>query len=87
MKSVWLTLCAVTLFVSACATKAFPVLIPPAEKPAPQEPAAAESAALTALYEATDGANWTRNDNWLSDAPLAARTMCIRRVPIIFFPP
>ena len=27
-------------------------------------------AALVALYEATDGANWTSNDNWLSNAPL-----------------
>ena len=27
-------------------------------------------AVLVALYEATDGANWNRNDNWLSDAPL-----------------
>ena len=26
--------------------------------------------ALIALYEATDGANWTDNTNWLSDAPL-----------------
>ncbi|MDE2882057.1 MAG: Ig-like domain-containing protein, partial [Acidobacteriota bacterium] len=25
---------------------------------------------LTALYEATGGPNWIRNDNWLSDAPL-----------------
>ena len=23
-----------------------------------------------ALYEATDGANWRSNDNWLSEAPL-----------------
>ena len=27
-------------------------------------------AALRALYNATDGANWTRNTNWLSDAPI-----------------
>ena len=25
---------------------------------------------LTALYQATDGENWTNNDNWLSDRPL-----------------
>ena len=25
---------------------------------------------LIALYEATDGANWINNDNWLTDAPL-----------------
>ncbi len=29
-----------------------------------------DRAALVALYEATDGPNWTRNENWLSDAPL-----------------
>ena len=26
--------------------------------------------ALAALYEATDGPNWGRNDNWCTDAPL-----------------
>jgi len=26
--------------------------------------------ALRAFYEATDGLNWTRNENWLTDAPL-----------------
>ena len=30
----------------------------------------AQRAALVALYNATDGANWTRRDNWLSGAPL-----------------
>ena len=29
-----------------------------------------DRAALVALYEATDGANWVNNDNWLTDAPL-----------------
>ncbi|WP_420441702.1 Ig-like domain-containing protein [Candidatus Palauibacter sp.] len=29
-----------------------------------------DRAALVALYNATDGSNWTRNDNWLTDAPL-----------------
>ena len=29
-----------------------------------------ERAALGALYEALGGAGWTRNDNWLTDAPL-----------------
>ncbi len=41
-------------------------------------PAAADSFATTAgdhdvlvaLYEATDGPNWTKNDSWLTDAPL-----------------
>ncbi len=31
----------------------------------------ADRAALVALYEATDGPNWSRSDNWLTDAPLA----------------
>ncbi len=30
-----------------------------------------DRAVLVALYEATDGANWTNNTNWLSDRPLA----------------
>ena len=30
-----------------------------------------ELAALHALYNATDGANWTNSDKWLSDAPLS----------------
>lgn len=29
-----------------------------------------DRAVLVALYEATDGANWTNNTHWLSDAPL-----------------
>ena len=33
---------------------------------------ARDRAALVALYEATGGSNWTRNDNWLTDAPLNA---------------
>ena len=73
MKRVWLTLCAVMLIVSACATETIPVLIPSAEGPTGRDPTAAEErAALAALYQATDGANWTRSDNWLSDAPVAA---------------
>ena len=31
---------------------------------------ATDRAALVALYRATDGDNWTKNTNWLSDAPL-----------------
>ena len=31
---------------------------------------ATERAALVALYYATDGPNWIRKDNWLTDAPL-----------------
>ena len=30
-----------------------------------------EREALVALYEATDGPNWTNSENWLTDAPLA----------------
>ena len=30
-----------------------------------------ELAALQSLYNATDGANWTNNDNWLTDEPLS----------------
>ena len=32
--------------------------------------AVGDRAALVALYEATDGPNWTRNANWLTDRPL-----------------
>ena len=31
---------------------------------------ASERAALIALYHATDGPNWDRQDNWLSEAPI-----------------
>ena len=33
-------------------------------------PATTDRGALVALYEATDGANWKHNNNWLSDKPL-----------------
>ncbi len=33
-------------------------------------PANTDSEVLVALYNATDGANWTTNTNWLSDKPL-----------------
>ena len=33
--------------------------------------ATTDRGALIALYEATDGANWTHNDNWLTDKPLS----------------
>ena len=32
---------------------------------------AADRAALVALYNATDGSNWEKSDNWLSDEPLS----------------
>ena len=34
-------------------------------------PSTGDRAALVALYNATDGANWTNNANWLSDAPIS----------------
>ena len=34
------------------------------------EPTSADRDALTALYNATGGANWTRGDNWLSEYPI-----------------
>ena len=36
--------------------------------PTPTPPV--DRAALVALYNSTDGSNWTRNDNWLSERPL-----------------
>ena len=42
--------------------------------PAPDADAGESSSdrdALIALYNATNGANWTRNDGWLSDAPIS----------------
>ncbi len=48
---------------------AAPTLAP--SPPISQVEAAAERAALVALYEATDGANWIRNDNWLTDEPIS----------------
>ena len=34
------------------------------------DPVSGDQAALVALYEATNGDNWTNNTNWLSDRPL-----------------
>ena len=36
----------------------------------PSGAAASDRAVLVALYNATDGQNWFRKDNWLSDSPL-----------------
>ena len=36
----------------------------------PPPPASGDRAALVALYNATDGANWHTNTNWLSNVPL-----------------
>ena len=38
--------------------------------PTPPGSPDSDRAALVALYIATDGPNWTRNTNWLSDAPI-----------------
>ena len=43
----------------------------PTATPTVQTNASDDRAALSAFYEATDGANWERSDNWLTDAPLA----------------
>ena len=40
-------------------------------KPSPEMRKAAEREALIALYESTDGENWTYNDNWCTDMPLS----------------
>ena len=37
-----------------------------------QDGVAADKAALTALYNATDGVNWTPNTNWATDQPLSS---------------
>ena len=34
---------------------------------------ATDRTTLVALYNATDGPNWTNNENWLSDAPTGER--------------
>ena len=68
---------AALLLAAACsgdATAPDPATVEP-EPPAPSANRAAvatadDRAALVALYEATDGPNWTRNGNWLTDAPL-----------------
>ena len=38
--------------------------------PAVSGSAETDREALVALYNATNGENWFRSDNWLSDAPL-----------------
>ena len=42
----------------------------PAPSPTPPFSVEKQRAALVAIYNATDGPNWTENSNWLSDAPL-----------------
>ena len=43
---------------------------PPAEDDSSDRQASPDRDALVALYNATDGANWTNNTNWLGDAPI-----------------
>ena len=76
------TVLAIAVVLSACSDDLAPTPEPtatptatPTSTPAPTPtdtptPAAVDRAALVALYEATDGANWTNNTNWLSDEPL-----------------
>ena len=45
-------------------------LIPSNDLATLDRPSCAEREALEVLYNATDGANWRLNDNWLSDKPL-----------------
>ncbi len=59
---------AALLVVAVLGESARPLL---AQEPSePPEGVATDRAALMALYVATDGANWTRNDNWGSGEPL-----------------
>ena len=58
-----------TLPAAATPTAAPPPPSSPTATPTPT-PAERDRAALVAIYNATDGPNWTENSNWLSDAPL-----------------
>ena len=62
------TLPALLLPLLACGDDG-PTELPP-EIPVATDPST-DRAALTALYEATNGAGWKNSNNWLSDAPLA----------------
>lgn len=48
-------------------------LLPALAHQALPQPRLPHRAALTALFNATDGANWSNNDNWLSNKPLDDR--------------
>ncbi len=64
----WLAVVAVLAFavvLSACSDDPAPT-----PEPTAAPIAAVDRAGLVALYEATDGANWTSNDNWLSNRPI-----------------
>ena len=48
-----------------------PLLLPACEATTePKEGPSTDREALVALYNATDGPNWHRRDNWLSDMPI-----------------
>ena len=49
---------------------AAPTLAATAVPPQPQTSTETDREALVALYNATDGPNWYRNDNWLSEVPI-----------------
>ena len=55
------------LFLPSCASSANPAAPDVQQNPAET----VERAALVALFEATNGANWMHRDNWLSEAPIA----------------
>ena len=64
-----LKICAPALALLMLALWAYYALTPgPAA--AQQGSPATDHAALVALYNASDGPNWTQSDNWLSDAPI-----------------
>ncbi len=67
-------LCAVLalVFLWACEDEVMaPPLVPAASADRALAVATTDREALVALYNATDGPNWERRDNWLTDAPLA----------------
>ena len=59
-----------TLVVASCDTPLPPPTLPGPDSSPPHAAAESDSAALAALYDATDGDNWKRNDNWLSGEDL-----------------
>ena len=73
--SAWLQEYASATAVASTGTATPTVTSTPGPTPTPTitpTPATTERGALIALYEATDGDNWTRSDNWLTYAPLSS---------------
>jgi Leucine-rich repeat (LRR) protein len=59
-------------FLWACEDEVMaPPLVPAPSADRAFAVASTDREALVALYNATDGSNWERKDNWLTDAPLA----------------